>query len=426
MPDITFDQACTLVEASVRGGVRRALVSDVSREPTLGQALARLRESLQSHVLKAAGQHINLARVVRRYDTETRAEGFHIIHDWDGKADRVNEHSIPVDVLDFLVDQRGGEPPDPVAVAVLLDYYLMYVLALLSVHVWDEGDANANLDRLDAALRELQGPHGSGQRFADDIETLMLIATSHYELNDTGYDLLLAKTMTLNHEHRFKTALSHASTLGSHLRFGFEATYARDVGNMRRDNIVDYPWLCFSLALLMREYARLHDAGVEGPAREAIVEAIINGLAGDAAVMLGPPVSFLEAYDADWRSFGELVVRYRADLLQEFERHRPGEEAYSPVAFFFNFSHNVMKGTVVDAVLWGDPWDVSFNDLLTGLPRGGPELEARETLAKTLMGYARANPDRIGGKLMPVIVYDSWTARQSFSFAMSRVREFEP
>ena len=39
------------------------------------------------------------------------------------------------------------------------------------------------------------------------------------------------------------------------------------------------------------------------------------------------------------------------------------------------------------------------------------------------MGYARANPDRIRGRLMPVIVYDPSTGRQAFSVTMRKIRE---
>ncbi len=34
---------------------------------------------------------------------------------------------------------------------------------------------------------------GSGQRFADDAETLMLLATSHYEPGEQGYARLLER-----------------------------------------------------------------------------------------------------------------------------------------------------------------------------------------------------------------------------------------
>ncbi len=106
-----------------------------------------------------------------------------------------------------------------------------------------------------------------------------------------------------------------------------------------------------------------------------------------------------------------------------FERYRPSEQAYSPLSFFFNFSHNVVKGTVVDALLWGEAWDVSLNDLLTGVPRAGLEPGSQQLLATTLMAYARSNPDRIRGKLMPVIVYDPQAGRRAFTVALEKLAQ---
>ena len=62
---------------------------------------------------------------------------------------------------------------------------------------------------------------------------------------------------TLNAAHRVRIALAHTVSMGSHLRFGFEATYGRDTVVMRDDNVADYPWLCFALMTVMQEYARL-------------------------------------------------------------------------------------------------------------------------------------------------------------------------
>ena len=51
-------------------------------------------------------------------------------------------------------------------------------------------------------------------------------------------------------------------------------------------------------------------------------------------------------------------------------------------SFSFNFSHNIVKGIVVDALLWGEPCALTLNDLLTGIP---PEAagSSKERLAKT-------------------------------------------
>src|SRR5262249_36810177 len=160
-------------------------------------------------------------------DRSTRQDGFHVLHDWDGKADRVNEDTIPVDVLHYLIDRRGAQAPDARALAILADYYFFHVLTLFSLRLWDEGDADANLDRVSQLLTALQGPDGSGQPFAANAETLILIATSHFELQERGYDKLLARVRLLNDRHRTAIALGHAGSMGCHLRFGFEATYRR-------------------------------------------------------------------------------------------------------------------------------------------------------------------------------------------------------
>jgi len=423
--ELTFAGACSLVERALAGTARQDILADASISNDFKSALRRLRGGMRSNTWLAPGDAIRLDAIISRYDGQTRRDGFHAMHDWDGIADRVNDDIIPIDVLNFLIDQRGEEPCDKKALAILLDYYFLYVLALLSLKVWDEGSADENLDRVGQLLRDLQGAAGSGQRFADDAETLLLIATSHYELYDGAYDRLLEKVRTLNETHRRNIAFGHAASIGSHLRFGFEATYGRDTVNMRTDNVADYPWLAFSLATLMREYA-CRAAGTDDPQRPAIVEAILNGLSPDTRAFLGrhPPDSLAQC-GTDLAEFRDLFQTHRQDLLEEFERHRPSEQTYSPLSFFFNFSHNVLKGTVIDALLRGDPWDVTLNDLFTGLPRAGAKSMAKKELAKLLMGYARANPHRIRGRLMPVIVYDPQAGRQAFSVATRKIREVE-
>src|SRR5262249_41716067 len=152
-------------------------------------------------------------------------------------------------------------PVNADVLAIIIDYYFIHVLELLSVRAWDEGDADENLDRLTRVLTIVQGADGSGQQFARRAETLLLLATSHFELHERGYDTLLQRVRTLNERHRVNIALGHAASMGSHLRFGFEATYGRDTIVMRNDNVADYPWLCFALSTLMRAYAQMHDRG---------------------------------------------------------------------------------------------------------------------------------------------------------------------
>jgi hypothetical protein len=193
------------------GPVRRAIVEEASAAADLGRALLGLRDQMRAHVWKLGRTTFDFQRALRRLDRRTRQTGFHVLNDWDGLADKVNEDIIPVDVLHYLVERCGSEPARATVLGILVDYYFMHVLALLSVRVWDDGDPDANLDRVGELLAALQGPGGSGQQFAGDAETLLLIATSHYELHERGYHTLLEQTRTLNRAHRVAIALGHAA-----------------------------------------------------------------------------------------------------------------------------------------------------------------------------------------------------------------------
>ena len=403
--EITFDQACAAIEKALSAPVRRDILDTAWASKDFARSLAALRACLRAHVLKTGAEPIHLERMVKSFDARTRADYFHVLHDWDGKAEKVNPDTIVVDVLNFLFDNHAGHSPRAV-LAILLDYYFFYLLALLSLRVWDDGRPEENFARLNRALEALQGPDGSGQQFVSDAETLMLVATSHYEPDQRGYDELLEKARALRNPSRANIALGHAQSMGCHLRFGFEATYGRDVSYMRADNSADYPWLCFALAVLMQEYRRLDDSGAHGPRRETIVEALLNGLSADPGPLVGDAQEFLTPCEADRSAFREQFLACRQPLLDAFEAHRPRVGVYSPLALFFNFSQNVLKGVVVDALLWGEPWDISLNDLFTGIPAGDAKGPAKERLAASLMNYDRKRPDRIRGKFMPAIVYD--------------------
>src|SRR5690348_14083751 len=183
-----FDESCVLLEEALSGSLRQEVLDRAASAPTMREALLRLRDGMRTNTWTVGDHQIRLRRPIHELDTATRREGLHALHDWDGIADKVNEDTIAVDVLHYLIEHRGDEAPDRTSLAILLDYYFIYLLGLLSLRLWDGGDADDNLDRLGSLLSLLQGPEGSGQRFAADPETLLLIATSHYELNEHGYD----------------------------------------------------------------------------------------------------------------------------------------------------------------------------------------------------------------------------------------------
>ncbi|HWW84626.1 MAG TPA: hypothetical protein VNZ26_13550 [Vicinamibacterales bacterium] len=420
---LSFDRACSRVETALASTARHAILDSLSQSASYREALLRLRESMRTNVFEYGSYTIDLSKILETYDDRTRSEGFHVLHDWDGKADSVAPDIIPVDVLNFVIEWRGRGPVNRAALGILLDYYFLHVLALLSVRVWDDGRGDENLDAVERLLNHLQGTNGSGQGFVANAATLILVATSHFEPDERAFDPLLEKARTLGPRHRFNLALVHAVSMGCHLRFGFEATYGRDTVVMRNDNVVDYPWLCFALVTLMTEYARLLDERIHGAEREAVVEAILNALSPDARAFVGEPPASLSAHEGDRLRFCHLFQQHRQALLDELSRYRPVQEAYSPLSFFFNFSHNVLKGTVVDALLRGKPWRLSLNDLLTSVIRADAGDEPPAKLATTLMAYARANPDRIRGRMMPVIVYDPQAGHQAFTSAMKKLTQ---
>jgi hypothetical protein len=297
---------------------------------------------------------------------------------------------------------RGDHAPDPAALSILIDYYFFHILSLLALRVWDTDDPDGAMGRVETLTAWLQGEHGSGQPFVADAETLLLIATSHYEPDERGYTSLLEQVRGLSPDRQRAIGLGHAASMGAHLRFGFHATYARGTEAMRNDNVADYPWLHFAADVVLQEYERAGDAQV--------AEALFNSLTADTSSLLDS-VSFRERFAA-------LADR----LVPIFEEFEPGMDEYSPLSFFFNFSHNVIKGTIIDAVLRGDAWVVSFNDLLTGPMGGSSSPASREALARTLMGYAMRHPHKIRGQLMPIIVYDPAAGRAAHQATMARLR----
>lgn len=403
--EIPFAEACSLVESALTGSFRHAIADEASAAPTLGSALLRLRDAMRGNLFRSGPASVRLQQLVGAYERRTRGDGFHALHDWDGVSDRVNENTIPIDVLDYLIRERGAHPAHAGTLGIILDYHFLYVLALLSLRIWDDGEADENLERLDLLLQKLQGADGSGQQFVADAETLILLATSHYEIEERGFGYLLDRVQTLNVRHRTRIALGHAVSLGCHLRFGFEASYGRDIAAMRNDNVADYPWLSFSLATLMDGYVR-QDSQNADASRDTLAEAILNGLSPDAP-------AFARG------TFAEQLEASRHDLLDAFERLRPADDRYSPLSFFFNFSQNVIKGIVVDALLWGEPSSVRLNDLFTEQP---PDAAAAAKTAVTLMGYAKANPARIAGRAMPAVVYDPGAGRRAFAATMRALK----
>ncbi len=415
--EITFPEACDLLGRILRGSARRRIIETAGTLP-------RLRENFRSQVFRAGSEPFNLNPIVKTWDSQVPMEGFHVLHDWNGVADKHSEEPITVDVLDYFIGLSPEKYSAATAMAVMLDYHFAYILALLAVNAWDDGDPNENLERISNLLADLQGPGGSAHQFAANAETLILIATSHFEPDRNAYETLLDRVRGLDAGVRLRLALAHAAFLGSHLRHGFQDLYMRDLAIMRDDNGPDYPWLLFAVATLMTRYSELCDRGIRDAERDVVVEGLINGLSPDPRALIGTAPSSLRLHEREHAEFRSLVGKYKTDLLEDFETHRPSDQVFSPLALSFNFPHNMVKGIVASAIVHARPAPVPVNALLTGIPHT-PDLElSRKALVLELTAQARWRPDIIRGRPVPIFSYDHFRGVRDFVKTVGVVRNF--
>ena len=88
---MTFDDAYALVEEAVTGSFRHDVVAEAARATEARVALERIREQMRSHRWIGRGTRVALDDVVSDYDDRTRRDGLHVLHDWDGKADHIDQ-----------------------------------------------------------------------------------------------------------------------------------------------------------------------------------------------------------------------------------------------------------------------------------------------------------------------------------------------
>jgi hypothetical protein len=421
--EVTFGVAAQFFESVLGGSTRHEIINDLSTLTDYREALQRLRTAMRTNTFKLGSSSLSLDRIVKVLDNETRRDGFHALNDWDGKANKLNVDVIPVDLINYFLPATNRPPYPAIGLAIFLDYYFMYLLALLCLRAWDTDDASSNLDNLTRLLELLQSPWGSGQRFVQNAETLILVATSHFEPDNSAYTRLLDKVRTLVPANRINLARAHAAILGSHLRFGFEPFYKRDLALMREDNTPDYPWLFFAVSTLMRAYAVLHDGGEQADERRNIVGGILTALTPDARAFLGKAPASLAAYEAEVGEFQALFRKYRDDLIAEFEEHRPSNTDYSPLAFNFNFPHNILKAIVVNAVARGESSITTLNDLLSGFPRDPEATRTKYAVMTRLMEYARLSPDTIRGRSFPIVIYDPLLGLRNYTKTINLIKE---
>jgi hypothetical protein len=411
--EIAYDTACKLLERVLSGTTRGEILDAALVTGSFGKALAHLRVAMRTHTFPTASAPLALTRLVETFDSRCQAEGFHVLQSWDFRAHRFADDTAPVLMLDYCARAGISASNERSALAVMLDQYFLAVVSLLAMRAWDDGDPNANLDRVSRLIQGINGPTGSGQQFVDDAEMLVLLAISHYHPAEAAYEILLNKVRTLDAQHRLRLALACSATLGGHLRWGFHFMYRRDVGLMREDNVVDYPWLLFSLATLMQEYGRMHDENVRGVERERVVEGLLNGLTPDPWAFVGKAPGLLREHHLEHDELRQRLDRYRADLLTELEEHRPLTTAYSPIALECNFLSNMIVAMVALAV-GGTPPEPLGALLTPGLTEASAA-GSLERYARTLMAWSGTEAATQDSDGKTLIVYDPRDALRSFN-----------
>jgi hypothetical protein len=402
--EMTWEAAREPLARLLRGDARRQ-VADALMANGADAALKGLRKAMRTHAFVAGKDQISLRRSVDALDSRSRAEGLHVIHGWDFTAQRRPADIAPVLLLDYAMRAGIPEGRTRAAVEVILDHYCLAMLALFAVRAWDYGDPAARLDDINGLIADLNGVGGSGHRVVEDVGTLLILAVAYFHPEEHAYDELLAKVRTLDAAHALSVALPAAPVLASHLRWGYRFMYRQDVGRMRSDNVVDYPWVLFSLLTLARAYAAacVGPPGQAGPGRLRLADALFNGLSADPHAFTGKSPAFLAPHSREHDELRALLIRHRDELLSDSASFMPTKATFSPMAFGCNFLSNASVASAVLAVQGGDP-NPSLDTLLRHHGGGGSSGWA-ESFARRLMEYASV-PERLGAGQAPLIVYD--------------------
>ena len=419
--DSTNANLCSVLESILKGSVRTQILDRVLREDNFEVGIKRLRSSMQAHVFRASTDIFSLSAMIEELDSRTREDGFHVLQAWDFGAHQFSEDNVPTLMMDFWMSTAPEARLERSSLAILLDYYFLHVLALCALRAWDGKSADVTLDRITELLGYLQGSNGSGHQFIQNSETLLVLAVSHFHPEGQAYDLLVERVRSLNSRHQLNFALIGAAVLGSHLRWGFSVMYTRDLGRMRDDNTADYPWLLDALLTLTREYAKMRREGVVGSSRDNIVSAILNGLTPDPWAFIDTRPASLSDYEDEHAELQELFIQHREDLLDEFELHRPSRDDYSPISLHTNFLPNTLVAMVMTALLQGSAQKLSLNTLF--MSHCDQIANERTDLARILMNYANASPDRLGEHGAALIIYDEGTGISHVSLTLSAFRK---
>lgn len=423
--EILSETAADVLESMLAGPFRQQFVDEALARGGMGPALRHLRAAMQAHGFQAGGAGYLLKDVVDRMDRRTRSEGFRVLHSWNFRELEFSRESTPVILLDYFADIGMVEGTEREALGILLDYYFFHLLILCAIRAWDSEDPVAYLERVDGLVGLLQGPAGSGHRFVEHAETLLVLGVSQFHPEEAAYDRLIEKVWGLDApDRRARFATLGTAVLAGHLRWGFGVMYRRDIGRMRDDNVGDYPWLLTSVLELLRVYDRLVTKDAAESERLPVAEAVVNGLTPDPWAFFEKAPRALADYGTQVAEFRDLFARHEGALLADFGRVRPDPARYSPLHLHFNFPHNALVAKVLIALHHGSELNLPI-DALWRSPDPADEDQARMTsdFASTLMNYSGVNPEGYDQHGAMFVVHDAKAGLRHYNMALSTIRK---
>ena len=420
----TCEEACEILQDVLTGSIRSQILDDVQGSGSFKESFGRLRAGMSANIFNTASGKLSLAKLVQDLDQRTRKDGFHVFHAWHHTEHRFTRENIPVLTLDLFLNTGIVPGNQRASLSILLDYYFLHVLALCAMRAWDQDDPNTNLERVTELVAALQGVQGSGHHFVERSETLLIHAISQFHPQDEAYESMISRLPTLDDSRQLYFARLSTAVLAGHLRWGFSVMYRRDLGRMRDDNFGDYPWLIAALNILMRGYVSLQNVQGDASGREVIVEAICNGLTPDPWAFFGKPPSLLSSYHAEHAEFSKLFFSHNQILMDEFVRHQPTKDSFSPLSFHFSFPHNVMVALVMVALQDGLPSEIALDAFLTsGSARDG-DGSSCSVLAQRLMDYSASSSAGLKDHGAPLVVHDPMAGLRHYNMTISVITKF--
>jgi hypothetical protein len=370
---MTFKDACDLVKTALTA---RGRIIEEMMQGSESDAFKRLGSAICHNAFPSGP---SLRAMADGLDAKCRREGLHLLQAWDFKIHRFSNEPAAALLVEYCSRlQRGADAR--MSVAILLDVYFYTLLSLLAARSWDEGEANANLDRV-TSLVEVTRREGSGLSYVDDAETLLFLSASYFHPDERSYETLLDRVRKLDERHRLRVARPSGAMLSAHLRWGLRFMYERDITRMQKDNVADYPWLHFAADTLASN-------------AEAEAEALLVTLAGDP-----------------WSAIPRMTVA-GDELRHVVAPLQPSHREFSPLGVTFNFPSNAAVALVAISIE-----DGRFYPPLNALfSRSSGESGAE--LAERLMKHSAADPSRLGARGIPLVIHDPTEAARAYNDVM--------